>query len=151
MKIRIATKDDLETLLEFEQGLIAYERPLDPSIRQTENIHYYDLTALMHSDDSEVFVVEIDDSVVGCGYGTIEENKSKFIEKRYGYIGFVFVKAEYRRRRAGEKIIEHLLEWFKARGAGEAKLRVYEGNTSAIKAYEKIGFRTSLLEMKINL
>ncbi len=151
MKIRIATQNDLETLFDFEQQLIAHERPLDLSLIQGEKILYYDLPTLMEADDSEVFVAEIDGSIVGSGFGKIEENKPKFTEKRYGYIGFIFVRKEFRRQGIAEKIVSHLFDWFKERGLNEALLKVYDGNTGAIKAYEKIGFQSGLIEMKINL
>ena len=38
--LRKATLVDLPTLLEFEQGVIHYERPMDPTIK-SGNIHYY--------------------------------------------------------------------------------------------------------------
>jgi hypothetical protein len=34
IKIREATLDDLQTLLEFEQGVIAAERPMDSGLKE---------------------------------------------------------------------------------------------------------------------
>ena len=150
MDIRTATIDDLETLLEFEQALISYERPLDPTLKKDEKIYYYDLPALIESKESQVFVVELDGEIVGCGFGKIEENKPKFIEKHRGYIGLIYVDENYRRRGIAEKIFENLFEWFKERDVWEAMLRVYHDNDAAVKAYEKIGFSTGLIEMKMN-
>jgi len=151
MKIRIATKDDLETLLDLEQRLIAHERPLDPSLKQTEKINYYDLEQIIEANDSDVFVAEIEDSIVGSGFGRVDQNASKFTEAQSGYIGFIFVKKEFRRQGIAEKILASLFEWFKARDVTEVLLKVYDGNSGAIKAYEKLGFRSGLIEMKMNL
>ena len=151
MNIRIATEKDLKTLLEFEQMLIAHERPHDPTLKQNEQIHYYDLPALMDSDNSEVFVAEIDQEIVATGYGVIENNKSKYIEAKRGYIGFIVVKDEFRRQGIADKILKHLLKWFEDREVYEAMLRVYDTNESAVKLYEKLGFQKGLVEMKINL
>lgn len=151
MKVRIATNNDLETLLEFEQKLIAHERPLDPTLKENEHITYYDLPALMASDDSEVFVAEVNGVIAGSGYGVIEENKSKYRESKYGYIGFIYVKDEFRRQGIADKVMESLFEWFKEKGVNEAMLRVYEGNVGAIRLYEKLGFQKGLIEMKTSL
>ena len=51
--VRKATLDDLPTLLEFEQGLIEAERPMDPTIR-SGNISYYDIS-LFIKNESPVF------------------------------------------------------------------------------------------------
>lgn len=149
--IRTAAESDLERLLEFEQSLISYERPLDPTLKQAGKIYYYDLPDLIKSEDAKVLVAERLGSAIGCGFGKIEENKPKFVEKRLGYIGLIFVSEELRRRGIAEKIFEHLFEWFRERDVWEAMLRVYPENTGAVKAYEKFGFKTGLIEMKMSL
>ena len=80
MNIRAASAEDLDTLFAFEQELIAHERPLDPTLRQSGEINYYDLPELVDSNDAVVFIAEIVDSPVGCGFGKIETNKEKFSE-----------------------------------------------------------------------
>lgn len=151
MKIRIATIDDLDELLEFEQKLIAHERPHDLTIKQSGHITYYDLPEIIKSENSEVFVAEINGEMVGTGYGIIEDNKSKYIEPKHGYIGFIVVKDEYRRQGIADKILKHLFKYFKENGVYEAMLRVYDTNEGAFRLYEKLGFQKALVEMKINL
>ena len=151
MKIRVATDNDLRSLLRFEQRLIAHERPLDPSLKQDEKIYYYDLPNLISSEDSRVFVAEIAQDIVGCGFGKIEESKPKFKEEKHGYIGLIYVVENYRRQGIAEKILKSLFDWFKEQDVWEAMLRVYHDNDAAVKAYEKIGFKTGLIEMKMNL
>ena len=151
MKIRFATLEDLPILLKFEQELIDHERPLEPALKPEGEIHYYDLAELIVSDGSKVFVAEVDGQIVGSGFGKIEENKPKYIEPRHGYIGFIFVKEAFRRQGIAETILETLIEWFKENDVFEARLRVYSGNDAAIKAYEKKGFSSGLIEMRKSL
>ena len=47
---RAAIQEDLPILLEFEQGLINFERPFDPTLKD-EKISYYDIKAMILSDD----------------------------------------------------------------------------------------------------
>jgi hypothetical protein len=42
LKIRKAKLEDLNTLLEFEQGIITAERPYDPTLKQG-TISYYNI------------------------------------------------------------------------------------------------------------
>jgi len=151
IKIRSANESDLDDLLEFEQALIKHERPFDSTLKQTGKIYYYDLPELIASDDSLVLIADADGEAVGCGFGKLEENKPKFNEKRHGYIGLIYVDENYRRQGIAEKIFEHLFDWFRERDVWETMLRVYHDNDMAVKAYKKIGYKTGLIEMKMNL
>ena len=59
---RPANKSDLPTLLEFEQGIISFERPFNPTIRAKE-VTYYDIGAFMDRADAEVVVGTKDFSI----------------------------------------------------------------------------------------
>ena len=59
---RPATKSDLPTLLEFEQGIISAERPMNPTIR-AKDVTYYDVSAFMDRADAEVVVGTKDFSI----------------------------------------------------------------------------------------
>ena len=147
IKVREATLNDLDVLLKLEQQLINVERPMDESLEQDEKISYYDLSDLITSDESSLYVATLDDEVIGCGYGLIRQNKSKFTQKKHGYIGFIYVKNEYRGHRISKDIFNAIFDWFRSKNVIEVRLTVYEENPYAIKAYEKIGFKKNLVEM----
>ena len=48
-----------------------------------------------------------------------------------------------------KQVIEHLIVWAKSRGVCDFYLDVYGDNQAAVKAYEKLGFTSSLVEMKL--
>lgn len=147
IKIRKATLDDLQVLLSFEQQLIDVERPMDSSLEQKKKINYYDIPKFITSTTAEMFVAIDKNEIVGCGYGLIKENKSKFSQKKHGYIGFIYVKDEYRGNRISKSIFEAIFNWFRLNNIKEVRLTVYQKNLPAINAYEKIGFKKSLVEM----
>ena len=149
MKIetRKATLDDLPILLEFEQQLIYVERPMDPSLEQIKETHYYDISAFITTDNSTLYVAVIEEEIVGCGYGLIRPNKSKFTQKEHGFIGFIYVKDAFRGNGIGKLIINTICDWFKTKDISEVRLTVYTKNHTAIKAYEKIGFEKNIVEM----
>lgn len=150
IKIRQATIADLPALLEFEQGLILAERPFDPSLKPGD-INYYDLPDLMENENAKVVVAMQEEQILGCGYAIIRENKPYYKHRRYGYFGFMFVKPESRGLGINGLVMEDLKQWCISKGIRELQLRVYAENTSAIKAYEKTGFKSNMIEMKMEL
>ena len=62
MIVRQAQEQEIDTLLEFEKGIVSAERPYDSTLKPGE-IHYYDLLELIKSSEAEVLVAEIDGEV----------------------------------------------------------------------------------------
>ncbi|UOU99830.1 GNAT family N-acetyltransferase [Chryseobacterium daecheongense] len=151
MIVRKATKEDLKVLLEFEQGMVAAERPFDRTLIEGE-IHYYDLDYLIDSPNATVMVAEEDHQVVASGYALIKKAAKQYYHfEEYAYLGFMFVRPEYRGRGINQLILDQLLEWTKNKGISEVRLDVYDQNESAVKAYEKAGFEPLLLTMRLKV
>lgn len=148
MIVRQAKIEEIETLLEFEQGIVTAERPFNPCLKEGE-IHYYDLAKLIESPQSSVFVAELDDELIASGYVLEKEAVDYLKHDRYAYLGFMFVKPEHRGKGVNQKILDALLNWAKERGLTEIRLEVFSENQPAIKAYEKAGFKSLLLEMRM--
>ncbi|GAA3635647.1 GNAT family N-acetyltransferase [Flavivirga jejuensis] len=148
--IRKATLNDLPILLEFEQGLITAERPFDPTIKES-HINYYDISELITSPNSDVFVAEINDNIVASGYAKIKTDRHYLKHAYQGYLGFMFVSEIHRGKRLNKMIIDALLKWCKARNIFEIRLDVYEDNIPAIKAYEKTGFKKHMINMRLDI
>lgn len=150
MIVRQAKIEEIETLLEFEQGIVTAERAFNPTLKKGE-IHYYDLAKLVESPLSAVFVAEIDGDLIASGYVLEKEAQDYLKHERYAYLGFMYVKPEHRGKGVNKRILDALLDWAKERGLSEIRLEVYSENSAAIKAYEKAGFKTLLLEMRMEI
>ena len=148
--VRKAILDDLPILLEFEQGLIEAERPMDPTIKDG-SISYYDISLLIKNDNSDVFVVEIDNEIVASGYAKTLEDRPYLKHDKQGYLGFMFVPEEHRGNGYNKLIMDALLKWCKERKVFELRLDVYDVNPSAIRAYEKAGFTKHLINMRLDI
>ncbi|MFP3833997.1 GNAT family N-acetyltransferase [Chryseobacterium sp. SIMBA_028] len=149
MITREATKEDLEILLEFEQGIVSAERPFNSTFIDGE-IHYYDLNEFIQSPDATLIVVEDNNKIVASGYALIKKSDKDYNNfKSYAYLGFMFVKPEYRGKGINKLITDELVNWAKSRNISEVRLDVYAQNDSAIKAYEKAGFEPLLLTMRL--
>lgn len=147
IKIRKATIKDLPILKMMEQGIITAERPFDKTLA-ADPISYYDLEALIKNDKALVLVATHNQVIVSCGYGLEKTAKPYLHHKTYAYLGFMFTLPEYRGLGLNGKILYKLKEWAYERGLIEIRLTVYNDNTSALRAYEKVGFKPHILEMR---
>ena len=134
----------------FEQGVLQEERPFNPSIKASDAF-YYDIEKLICDNKTCLQVACDEDRVVACGYAQIRPSKQSLQHDQHGYLGFMFVLPEYRGKGINKMIMDFLSNWCKGHGITDLYLDVYAQNTSAIRAYEKVGFEPCLVEMKLNL
>ena len=147
-KVRPAKLEDLAVLLEFEQGIIKAERPMDPTLA-VDPISYYDISELISSEDAEVIVVEHNSKVIASGYAKIKKALPYLHHKFYSYLGFMFTEPDFRGKGVNKLIVDELQKWSISKGLQEIRLTVYDDNPGAIRAYEKVGFKKHLIEMRL--
>ena len=150
VEIRKAIETDIEVLLSFEKGIIKAERPFDNTLAEGD-IHYYDLIDLIRSDQAEVLIAVVGDEIVGSGYAKILQAKPYQKFSQYAYIGFMYVKPEFRNQGINKMVIDGLIDWAKRQNLTEVRLEVYDENTNAKTAYSKAGFKTNLVEMRLEI
>lgn len=146
--IRDAKPEDLPTLLLFEQEIIRAERPFDISIKEGENVHYYDLELMLSQPEVKIAVAEIEGEIVASGYARIEKAKPYLKHSQHAYLGFMFVRPEHRGQGINQMVVEYLANFAKANNITELRLDVFAGNENAVHAYEKAGFKKLLIEME---
>ena len=148
--IRKAILADVETLLRFEQGVIAAERPFDPTLKQ-DNIHYYDIEEMITAPHIELLVAELNGNLIGSGYARIETAKHYLQHPQHAYLGFMYVDPAHRGKGVNRLILEALQQWAVSKNINELRLDVYYNNNPAIAAYEKAGFIKHMIEMRLGL
>jgi len=150
IEIRKAVETEIEILLSFEKRIIETERPYDNTLKEGE-IHYYDLIKLIQSKKAEVLVAVVDKEIVGSGYAKIlpAEPFQKYSE--YAYLGFMYVKPQFRGQGVNKKILQGLINWAKNQNLTEVRLDVYDENIIAKNAYLKAGFKPNFLEMRLEI
>lgn len=148
IKLRHATEGDLPALLEFEQGVVTAERPYNPTLIEGE-IHYYNLNSLIDSENAALIVAEDEEDIIASGYALIKNTEKDYYNfDRYAYLGFMYVKPEYRGKGVNKLILDELTNWSKDQGVSEIRLEVYSDNVTAVKAYEKAAFEPLILLMR---
>jgi GNAT superfamily N-acetyltransferase len=148
INIRAARIEELPVLLDFEQRIITAERPFDETLLPGD-FNYYDLRKMIESEEAEVVVAEIDGQLVGSGHARILPAKPYNQFDKYAFLGFMYVVPEHRGKGINRLIIKRLVEWSKEKGLPEVRLQVYSENESALSAYEKVGFKKHLIEMRL--
>lgn len=147
--VRSAKLKDLKVLLEFEQGIIEAERPMDPTLAP-DPISYYDLSEMISTDTAEVIVVEQYAQIIASGYAKIKKARHYLDHEFYSYLGFMYTTPEFRGKGVNKLIIDELKKWSISKGLKEIRLTVYDDNIEALKAYEKVGFKKHLIEMRLS-
>lgn len=149
MEIRNATPQDIPVLRELEQNVIEAERPFNDAIKPEDAV-YYDLEHLIASPDSQLLVIENEGQIVATGYIQIRSSKPSLSHAQHGYLGFMYVTPQMRGRGLNKQVMDALVGWGQSKHVRDFYLDVYAGNSAAIKAYEKAGFASSLIEMKLS-
>lgn len=148
LSVRRAEIGDLDVLLKFEQAIIEAERPLDAQLRSGDNVHYYDLEAMIPSPDVRVVVAKLGSEIIGSGYARIESSKPYLKHSKHSYLGFMYVVPEHRGKGVNGMIVHALEAWSVSQGVSQMRLEVYAFNSPPIKAYEKAGYASVLVEMQ---
>ncbi len=150
MKLRDANINDIPALRTLEQAVVTAERPFNSNIKESD-VTYYDLEHLLDNVDSKLIVIEDKQHIIACGYCQIRQSKNAYNHDRHGYLGFMYVDSAYRGKGLNKDVMQHLMAWAQTQHIRDFYLDVYAGNNPAIKAYRKLGFQNSLIEMKLHL
>ncbi len=150
LRLRRAVPEDSATLWQFQQALIEFERVFDTRLR-AEGIVYYDVDALMASDDSEVAVMERGGQIVASGYVQLRDVKPIYHHTQIGHVGFLYVTPAHRGQGLVQQLLNHFGEWARSRGVDTLELEVYAHNAAAVSAYERAGFEPTLTKMALKL
>lgn len=148
VNLRTATLEDLPVLLEFEQEIIKAERPFDVTIKE-RTISYYDIGEMIQDPKSHVVVAEADHKIVASGYAIPKKARPYLNHDLYAYLGFMYTDEDFRGMGINAQIVDELKRWSQQEGYKEIRLTVYNENLSAIKAYEKVGFKKHIIEMRL--
>ena len=148
VNIRPATMHDLPLLLKFEQEIINVERPFDVTIKKGA-VSYYDIEAMIQDPQACIVVAEIEKKVVASGYAIPKKARYYLDHEYYAYLGFMYTDQQYRGKGINAMIVDELKKWSESAGFKEIRLTVYNDNLSAIKAYEKVGFKKHIIEMRL--
>jgi len=108
-------------------------------------IKYWEDMLTMDDAESAIFLAEHDQSLIGMT--GVTRGRSPKVRHAVDIWG-VYVVPEWRGNRIAEELIKSCIEWATARGVIVAKLGVAAVNASAIRCYERCGFKKYATEAR---
>jgi ribosomal protein S18 acetylase RimI-like enzyme len=101
-------------------------------------MQYWEDMLTMHADESTMFLAVHENNLIGMT-GIVRGGSPK--TRHTAMIWGVYVRPEWRGLHIAEELINACCAWARARKIVAAKLGVAAPNTSAIRCYERCGFR----------
>jgi ribosomal protein S18 acetylase RimI-like enzyme len=89
--------------------------------------------------------------LVGFLIGTVENAIPIYRTPRFGFIHDLFVEEDYRNEGIGRRLAVTAIEKFRDIGVPQVRLETAAPNEAARKLFESAGFRTSSIEMLVEI
>ncbi len=152
-KIKIFQIRDPEIVKSLVSELRKFENKLDADMRSDEESVEKQIEWMkrkLQSESTFLFVAIREDeeqNTIGYVFGWIEKrNKNYWKLTKFGYVGELFVKEEFRGMGVGRALLEKAEKWFAEKGITKIFLDAYAQNP-AVNFYKKLGYRELELRM----
>ena len=94
----------------------------------------------LRAKNTVVFIAEADSSPAGFAVVWIDTNPPPFLPRRFGFIGYMFVRRRFRGQRISSLMMREALAWFAKRQIKHVALSVIADNKPARAIWGKWGF-----------
>ena len=150
-KIRKATMEDLQEILNLNDGLLEHEKVYDVDSYVQDwsfskaNIEYFsDLIKTQF-----VIVAILKEEIVGYLAGSIyQDDTYSFYEGITGEIENMFVREKYRKLGVGTKLLNSFFDWCKRKNVKRCFVTALPDNKNAMEFYKNNGFENSTITLK---
>jgi ribosomal protein S18 acetylase RimI-like enzyme len=109
------------------------------------------LGAQLEEQDVILLVAELEESVVGYTYATVEDTDWMSLRGPAGNLHDIVVDEAHRGRGVGRQLLDATVAELKVRGVPQVVLDTAAGNVSAQRLFERAGFRRTMIEMTQDL
>jgi GNAT superfamily N-acetyltransferase len=154
VEVRRANRNDARTIAEFALKLFAQHREYDAhrfaeiaSIEGAANFY----GSQTETKDAAVLVVELENEIVGFAYVQYEQLDYANLLENAAWLHDLYIDERARKHHAGKLLIEKSIEVAKEFGADKLMLSVAAKNEYAREFFERQGFRTTMVEMMLDL
>ncbi|MDD8049488.1 MAG: GNAT family N-acetyltransferase [Thomasclavelia sp.] len=156
MNIRKATKKDVSKVSNLLSQVLEIHADIRPDIFISGTTKYTkeELIDIFNNDSTPVYVaVDDNDDVVGYAFCVIQNPSSSnnMIPFKSLFIDDLCVDSTVRGKHIGQKLFAYVKQEAIKLDCYEVTLNVWEGNDSAKKFYEKIGFKPKETQMEFIL
>jgi ribosomal protein S18 acetylase RimI-like enzyme len=154
MTIRAATPEDVPAVLSMVQQLAALHEGWDPQrfdYKPNAAGMYDQWLRVRATDARSVFLVAQRQALVGFLVGTVDETIRIYRLKQVGFIHDLWVEPDYRHEGIARQMTMLAIERFREMGVRQIRLETAAKNEAARKLFESCGFRTSSVEMLLEM
>jgi len=155
LTIRPATASDQDALGRYGAALMRQHHASDPKrfiqVERPEAGYGRYLVSQLPDRDSLVLVAEQSGQVVGYVYADIEPTSWKDLRGPCGFVHDVYVDESARRHGVGRELVRAAVDWVRSRGMSQVVLWSKTGNDSAQRLFAELGFRSTMVEMTLDL
>lgn len=144
INIRLATPEDVPTILTFIQGLAEYEKLADQVVATEDKLKQ---TLFGDKRYAEVVIAEYNQQA--AGFALFFHNYSTFLAKPGIYLEDLFVLPDFRGKGLGKVLLSYLAKLAVERDCGRLEWSVLDWNQPAIDFYQAQG-ATMLHDWRIN-
>lgn len=142
IRTEIAKSNDIQELCRLLEELFSMEKEFEPDSGKQEN----GIKKIMESS-STGFIAVIKENEKIIGMVNILYVVSTFLGEKAAILEDMIIDREYRGKGYGTKLIKYAVEEAEKRGAKRVTLLTDDTNESAIKFYEKNGFKKSEMQV----
>lgn len=135
-KIRVAEESDVKLILQFIQGLGAYEKLSHEVVATEEKLH----KTLFQQKMAEVIIGEYKDEPVG--FALFFHNYSTFLGQAGIYLEDLFILPEMRGKGFGKLLLKHLAKLAVERDCGRLEWACLDWNEPSICFYKGLGAKS---------
>jgi GNAT superfamily N-acetyltransferase len=157
MQVRIekARESEASTLASYLKSMLLYTEKLGWHRASRSPKNWLKTAAnikkAIRSERKHLFLTaKIGNRIVGYSEAIIREFPVVLEPKTCLHISVVYVEEEFRKNGIGERLVKHMIKWGKRFSVKEINLNVHFKNPAA-KLYERLGFKTTRLEMTIRV
>lgn len=144
ISLRLATEQDIPTILRFINGLAEYEKLADQVVATEQKLRE---TLFGEKRYAEVIIAEYQQQQ--AGFALFFHNYSTFLAKPGIYLEDLFVLPEFRGKGLGKQLLSYLAQLAVERNCGRLEWSVLDWNQPAIDFYQAQG-ATLLNDWRIN-
>lgn len=150
MTIRQATVDDSKNILPLWIDLMEFHSDRAMLFKTATDFKEQvlnDIENLIKKPNTKVFVVEIDNKIIGFSTAAVSARPTVFAMTKKGYIGETFIDSKYRGNSIGTSLLSTVKDYFASQNVDFIDLQVTVTNNSAVDFWRKNGFEIANYHM----
>ena len=145
--IRVALPEDVVAISRMWLKFMDYNSKFDQSFQVKSKIvgrFARELQQRLDDPNYRLAVAEIGDELAGYCLSYVSRKPYFFRLGKFGFVGDLFIREEYRRRGYGKLLVDDAHAFFKRKKVSQIELLVAQSNVNTIKFWEKLGYKALL-------